>query len=215
MPRKNIPVVNAMWNSVYGGVEKKERSKCVSFSVEKNNTTDVCKCNIAESLTCNLHDGCSEMKHKYFKLISKYFANHIFFKETDIISHLNGNYDHIAYCLESAAENIERLKKRKKEMFKEELAECLSKQQDAAIPRVTMMDDYDPEWNKFLSNWDNSLYDYASAKKQQKHVKVSLVKGGARGLDGSLSYNNIHFMEILVRLLENAQEIIFMDFIMV
>jgi hypothetical protein len=215
MPRKDIQFFNVMWKYDYGGVEKKERSKRVSFSVEKNNTSDVCKCDNVESLTCNLHDGCSEIKHKYFKLISKYFANHLFFKERDIISHLNGNYDHIAYCLESAAENIERLKKRKKEMFKDELAECLSKQQDAAIPRVVMMDDYDPEWNKFLSKWDNSLYDYASAKKQQKHVKVSLIKGGARELDGSLLYNNIHKMERLIGLLENAQEIIFMDFIMV
>ncbi len=213
---KNMPTINAIWNSLYRDVdvEKKERKKCVSFTSEKVNTEDVCNCNTLEALSCNLHDGSREINHKYFKLIQKYFANHLFFKEKEIIAHLDGKYDIISACLKSTIENIERLKKRKREIFEEDLGIYLLKPLQNT-PRVVMMEDYDPDWDKFLAKWDNSLWDAASARKQQKFIKTSLIKGGARDLDGSLVYNNLQYMEKLVGLLENSQEIVFMDFLMV
>jgi hypothetical protein len=220
MSRKNMSSVNSMWNIMYSDVDKKEREKRVSFESEKTNTSDICRCNSLETLSCQLHDGCSELKSIYFKLINKYFANYLSFNEKDIINQLGGKYDSISYCLYSTVENITRLKKRKLEMFKEELDKCLVKrlkqeEKDSEIPRVVMMEDYDPDWNIFLAKWDRGVWDLASAKKQQKFIKISLIKGGARELDGSLMYNNLHFMEKLVGLLENAQELVFMDFLLV
>ena len=76
------------------------------------------------------------------------------------------------------------------------------------IPRVVVLEDFDPKW-------DNIYLNLAATKKQSKNTKVSLVKGGSRGIDYSFDYNHIPYIKKLHSLLENAHEAMFLEFVLV
>ena len=213
MSRKlNMTPINDRWNFFYNTKDDTERVKKVSFATNKSNKIAECGCNNKELLSCDLHDGSDEKKAQYFKLVNNYFANYLSFNEKDVMNNLGQNCEIISFCLQSTKDNIARLNERKKEVLEENL---IALEQELMTPRVILFEDYDPEWKRFLAKWDNSMLNMASIKKTQKLIKTSLIKGGARELDGSLQYEHLPLMHKLVGILENAEELVFMDYLMV
>ena len=225
MIKTNIQVVNSVWNSRYkeDKEEKEEKEEKEDLKMRrvtflddemKANAQCECTCNTpSESLTCLLHDGSNPRKRVFYDMIVAYFSKYTTFCEKDVITQA-GDIDTIALCIEEAKDILKRLEKRKRDIFesdlydfyiKKSLKKRLNKSLES-VPRVALMDDYD-------SKWDSLYWNMASKKKQIKCTKVSLVKGGARGVDATLEYNNIPFVKKLEKLLENAHESMFLDFI--
>ena len=200
---------NHLWNLMYKDVlEKKEKKeKKISFvnSDMKINIQTYCKCNIKEFSTCDLHDGSDPRKKKFYKMVENYFAQMKLFDEPTLIKYLDGNIELVVFCLEQTKEVVKRLERRKKELFESDIYEFYLKK---CLPRLPIMEDFDPKW-------DNINLNLAAAKKQMKYSKVSLIKGGSRGLDGSLDYNHIPYIKNLQNLLENVYEAMFLEFILI
>lgn len=203
--KMRIIKVNSLWKILYTDLPKKKEKKIsfVDFQMKSNVQTE-CKCNVDGFFSCELHDGSDPRKHKFFNLIKHYLARMELFNENIIIKYLN-DINIVVFCLEQTREFFNRIERRKKELFEIELYECYLKK---CTPRVVNMDDFDPKW-------DNIYLNLAAAKKQMIEIKVSLIKGGSRGLDGSLNYNHIPYIEKLHKLLENAYETMFLDFLLV
>lgn len=206
-PKKmKVIKANSDWYDLYEKIpEKKEKKISFVESEMKVNSQTECKCNFDGFLNCDLHDGSDFRNKKFYKLVQNYFANIKLFDENALIKYLEGNIELVAFCIEQVKEALNRLERRKKELFETELYECYIKK---CMPRVVSMEDFDPKW-------DNIYLDLAASKKQTKHTKVSLVKGGSRGLDGSLEYDHIPYIKRLHNLLENAHEAMFLEFILV
>lgn len=220
MPRNlNMTSINDRWNTFYSVEEGAERVRKISFVTDKSNGTAKCGCDENDSLSCDLHDGSDKKNAQYFKLVNKYFAKHLSFNEKDVMDNLGQDFETISFCLQSTKDNITRLNKRKKEVFEEDVISALKRKAEEyermLTPRIMLSEDFDPEWRKFLAKWDNSLADMASARKQQKLIKASVIRGGARQIDGSFHYEHMPYMHKLVGILENTEELVFMDFLMV
>ena len=196
---------NSLWNSLYTVTEKKEKKISFVDCEMKANIQTECKCTIDGFLTCDLHDGSDPRNKKFYKLIMNYFAQFRFFNESTLSKYLEGNMELTAFCLEQTKDAINRLERRKKDLFELDIYEFYLKK---CLPRVAKMEDFDPKW-------DNIHLDLAAAKKQKKSTKVSLIKSGSRGLDGSLEYDHIPYIKKLENLLENVHEAIFLEFILV
>ena len=208
---KNIQAINSMWNSRYEGVDRDLKERRVKFSDDemKANSQCDCTCNTpSASLTCLLHDGSDVKNRLFYDLVVAYFSNYRTFSEKDVITQSRGDIDTVAFCLEGAKDALKRLEIRKQEMFESDLYDFYLKKTMQSVPRVALMDDYDPKWESL--HWD-----VAAQRKQSKLPKVSLVKRGAGGVDGSLEYHHIPFIKNLEKLLENAHESMFLDFIIV
>ena len=205
-----INTANYLWRNLYTNdsyteIPKKEKKISFVDSEMKTNVQTDCKCNIYESYYCDLHDGSDPRNKKFFNLIKNYFANPNMFDEGALIKFLEENIDLVVFCLEQVKDALNRLERRKKELFDSELYECYVKK---CVPRVASMEDFDPKW-------DNVYLDLAAAKKQKQFTKVSLIKGGSRGLDGSFEYSHIPYIKRLHNLLENAHEAMFLEFILI
>jgi hypothetical protein len=209
-PGKNILAVNSIWRELYGGVELREKERKISFvdNEMKLVMQTECKCNSKEFLTCDLHDGSDPRNYRFFELIKNYFSNIRMFNEKVLIKQLYGNMDLVAFCLNETKDAIKRLEKRKQELFESDLYEFYVKKCLKNVPRVALIEDFDPKW-------DSIYLDLAAAKKQRKCTKISLIKGGARGIDVSFEYDHIPYIKKLHNLLENAYETLFLDFIIV
>lgn len=202
--QKRIIGVNSIWNDMYKEIpEKKERKISFVDSEMKTNTQTHCKCNIDRTYYCDLHDGSDYRNKKFFNLVKMYFTQYRMVDERVLIKYLEENMELVVFCIEQTTEALNRLERRKKELFEAELYECYVKK---CVPRVVNMEDFDPKW-------DNIHLDLAAARKNKQSIKVSLIKEGSRGLDGSLEYNHIPYIKKLHNLLENAHEAMFLDFI--
>lgn len=193
-------------------------NKKVSFvNTKSNKTSCVCVCNCKKSklFSCDLHDGSNELNSKVYGLIEKYFVKYNFFNEKDVIEYVENvcvNYDIISFFIMYIIDIIKRLEARKQEIFEENLISCLNRRiekEQKKIPRIVRSEDFDPEWSRFISKWDNINIDIISCRKQRKEIKISIIKGGSRDFDGTLTYLNITLMQNLIIILEKTRAIIF------
>lgn len=208
---KNIQAINSMWNSHYEGVDRVLKNRRVKFSDDemKANAQCECICNTpSESLTCLLHDGSNAKNRLFYDLVVAYFSNYRTFSEKDVITQSKGDINNVVLYLEGAKDSLKRLEIRKQEIFESDLYDFYLKKTMQSVPRVALMDDYDP-------TWDSLHWNLAAQRKQSKLPKVSLIKGGAGGIDGSLEYHHIPFIKNLEKLLENAHESMFLEFIII
>ena len=190
-------------------------NKKISFVNTKSNKTCCdCNCKKSELFSCDLHDGSNELNSKVYGLIEKYFHKYKSFNEKDVIEYVGVNYDIISFFIMYIIDIIKRLEARKQEIFEENLISCLNRRiekEQKKIPRIVRSEDFDPEWRRFISKWDNINIDIISCRKQRKEIKISIIKGGSRDFDGTLTYPNIILMQNLVCVLEKTNAIIFGD----
>lgn len=208
MSNNNMTQINNKWKRFYDEYDN-GRVRKISFIDEKINRIDVCSCDKKNSLSCAVHDGSNERNTQFFNLIKIYFAKLACFNENDVLNigcfnenDMMYNYDLISSFLQTTRDIITRLELRRRKIFEECLISCLKKRFNS----VHMSEDFDPQ---FIARWDNSYLDMIAAKKQFQKIKISLIRGGSRDLNGTLEYGNIHVIKKLIRILENSQEQVF------